>query len=506
MPRLTRLLLVYALLLTPSPAETARDFYPEVRKILLEVETAAAGIAVLPDRGEPLPWAARLFARAGYLDDAARVLTKAGRGQEQIASARVLYGDLPGGLQAVGAVRDAERRVMFFTGIAHVLWEMGDRSNAQTLLDQAERLLPTIANPAHRKVQAGMVSTLKDALPDEPPRRLSSKPDPKPRPPAPSSIPSFPITVDGYRDVPPEVVTRRALENEDYLTQMYALIAAGDRQALEKHTAGASSIFQKTLGLASIEHLLIQLGATAEAEQYARAIPDDGADCSLAKVEALSAAAVAWGHKGTDERARQCFNDALTNVSSVARDLAFGKAVVTGAIAAAQADAGLIATSQATFDLALKLVSEVAPRPRPVNGVYPKTYSWLHFQDDAYRAIFASQIRAHDLGSARRTANLWRRAAGRDANTSIIMAWFAAGQRDDALSYARSLKDLTERVPALLVVADSLLDEAGAPVCVRRRILGALHVQRHHNSDSIDSVWVIDSGCLTDLGESTRGG
>jgi hypothetical protein len=88
----------------------------------------------------------------------------------------------------------------------------------------------------------------------------------------------------------------------------------------------------------------------------------------------------------------------------------------------------------------------------------------LHFQEDAYKGLFASQMRAHDLGNARRSVGLWRQVAGHAADTTIIMSWLDAGQKEEAKAYARSLKDQTERVPALLVLADSMLDEAGAPV------------------------------------------
>src|SRR5262249_46191710 len=154
---------------------------------------------------------------------------------------------------------------------------------------------------------------------------------------------------------------------EAYLTRLYALVAARDSERLRKHTEQAATPFQKALGLASLEHLLIQVGALEEAEQSARAIPDDNEDCSLAKAEALTTAATAWARKGNPERARENFDAALKSVASVGNDLAFGKAVVTASIAAAQAESGTVLPSNKTFETALKVVLQINPRPKPIN-------------------------------------------------------------------------------------------------------------------------------------------
>jgi tetratricopeptide (TPR) repeat protein len=442
----------------------ANNYYPEIRSIILEAENASTGITGLPDGSKLLSWAADLLARAGYLDDAGRVGAKAAVPPEQFASAQTLYGGLEGALKAVATMRDPERRTTRLTGLGNILWRMGDPANARKLLDEAERAANTLPNLAHRKVQLQLIAQQKGALSDDPPVPLSAKPHPEPRKTADSRIPAFPVTVDGFRDKNPDEIAKRTKENEVYLTQLYALVAARDREGLLKHTAEASSPFQKTLGLASIEHLLIHVGAVKDAEQSARAIPNDGADCTLAKAEALTAAGTAWARIGDSERAQETFESALQNVASVGRDLAFGKAIVIASIAAAEAESGMIATGNKTFETALKSVSQVEPCPKPVKGVYPKTYFGRRFQDDAYRLIFGVAIRAHDLGAARHTVDLWRAAGGSGENVSIVDAWLGVGRKDEALSYARGLKDAIERVPTLLWMARSLLDEAGAPL------------------------------------------
>lgn len=84
----------------------------------------------------------------------------------------------------------------------------------------------------------------------------------------------------GFRDEDSADVSRRARVNEVGLTRVHALVAARDSEGLRKHTEQAAP-FQKALGLASIEHLLIQAGALKEAEQSV----------------AVSAAAGAWARK-----------------------------------------------------------------------------------------------------------------------------------------------------------------------------------------------------------------
>jgi len=172
-------LLLYGLVWTSVCARAeALDRYPEIRTIILEAETASAGITTLADGSEPLSWAADLYARAGYLEDASRALTKAGAPPEQLSAARALYGDLDGALKAVTAMRDPERRTTRLTGLAGILWRMEDQANAGKVLDEAERAAMTIPNLAHRKLQLQIIAQSREVLPNEPPVPLSPTPHP----------------------------------------------------------------------------------------------------------------------------------------------------------------------------------------------------------------------------------------------------------------------------------------------------------------------------------------
>ena len=456
----TGLLLTLAL----TQAQSGSDRYPEVRAILTEVEIAAAKIGVLRDKNNALSSVAFLYARAGYLDDAFRVAAMAGMEQGFFTKAQTLYGDLPGARRVIGAVQDPVSKSALLSGVADTLWRMGDAVNARTLLLEAEQVASKIVAPSRRKVQLQMIAQLTNALPSTAPIPLSATPYPRPRKSPESPASPFPITVDGFRKKTPEAIANDSLQNGAFLTELYAFAVAGDREGLLKHTAHAVSTFQKTMAFATIEHLLIQIGEVAEAESYARKIPEDQSDCALARVEALSAAAVAWARAGNTEQAQEVFDDALETLASVGPDLAFGKAVVAAAVATAQSEAGFVATSSQTFELSLKLAQHVPLRPKPVKGVYKNTYFGRSFRDDAFGKIFDAALRIHNLSAARRTVAVWASSNDSDPHVSIVNAWFHAGRKDEAIAHARGISDVKERVSALEWLARNALDEAGGPL------------------------------------------
>jgi hypothetical protein len=453
----------FMVLASAELAQAESDFYPEARALILEAAAASKAGVTLPDKSRPLLMAANLLTRAGYLDDAIRVAARDGAAPDQLYLAQTLYGDLPAALKTVAAMRDPGIRTTRITAIAQLLWRMGDRTNADIVLDEAERTAKSILNTEQRKTQLQIIAQERAAFPGHPPVSISATPQPRGAVVFSSSVPAFPITVDGFRDEDPARVTSLASANEAYLTQLYALVVAGDRESLKKHTEQASTPFQRAMGMASIEHLWFQLGALEEAEQSAIAIPDDKADCSLGKAEALTAAATAWARQANSERAAQSFNAALQAVDSVSAALAYGKVVVTAAIAVGQFESGMTDASQKTFETALTLAGQVPLRPRPVNGTYPKNYFGTHFRDSAYSGIFQKAMRIQNLEMARKTIEPWRNSGSDQVNNDIVSAWFNVGRKDEAVSYARSLKNEASHIRALLMAARLMLDEAGAP-------------------------------------------
>jgi hypothetical protein len=88
--------------ITMAPVAKGSDFYPEIRAIIREAELASVNIRFLNDRSNPSGWAGRLYAQAGYLEDAARAFTKAldspsMKPEPSLWRARVVYGVDPRG-------------------------------------------------------------------------------------------------------------------------------------------------------------------------------------------------------------------------------------------------------------------------------------------------------------------------------------------------------------------------------------------------------------------------
>lgn len=153
------------------------DLYPLVRTLVQEAERATVQVQFLDDRSNPRSWASRLYARAGYLNDAVRA--NGGRDDAyQIWRARVLYGDLAGGERTIESMPDPEQRALALVSLADFLWRMGDADKAQVRFEAARQLAPKIANPEHRKrVQMSIEQGL-TYLPNDPPERLSPQPNP----------------------------------------------------------------------------------------------------------------------------------------------------------------------------------------------------------------------------------------------------------------------------------------------------------------------------------------
>jgi tetratricopeptide (TPR) repeat protein len=436
------------------------DLYPGTRALIREAETAAASNRNLDDRRSETSWAGRLYERAGYLDDAVRAFGNPA-GACGLYRARTVYGDLAGAQKCVEAISDLERRAAAFASLGDLLWRMGQPDEARIRLEAARRLAPQIENPDHRKRVLASVAQNLEYLLKEPPHRVSAKPEPEPRRAiAESPIPPFPITTDGFRPRDPKEVGTRASNDSEFMTKLYDRMAASDRAGLEKVIDEAATPFQKTLGLASVEHILIQAAKPEAAESYAMRMPDGDTDCRLAKSEALAAAASAWLRAGNDAKARADFTAAVAFVQSVT-ELPFGKLTVVLSIATAQAKGGMLGMAGEGFRLAKQFALDVLLPPAPSKS-YRLPPPWVHYRDDAYHSIFEAAIEAHDLGAAYEAAELWRQ-TNTAASGSIISAFLKADRIDDAIAWSRTLPDPHGKAGGLLTIARELLDRAGAP-------------------------------------------
>jgi hypothetical protein len=406
---------------------SAADFYPNTREVILEAEAVSSGAPVMRDSKALMHKAAALLSRAGYLDDAAQTLKKVGGSEIVLIRPRTLYGDSDGARRLAMAQADPELRTDLLENIADMLWRMGSTEKARVVLDEARNASQAVVNPSHRKTRLQTIDQLSAALSSDPPSLLSNEPRPAGRIVPVSTVPPFPVTTDGFRNKDPNAVTAQAREDADFMTRLYALAAAGNRDGLLRLAESASNPFRKMLAWANLEHVFIQLGAPAEAEEYARLISEDRAD-------------------------------------SVGKELAFGRGVVVTRVAEAEAAAGLTANLSATFDLALDLARLAPPHSKPVNGVYPKGYFEEHQrQEDVYRLIFSTAVKARDLPDARKAGQRWHESSAGAANRGIVTNWVEDGRMDEALAYARGISDRGERAAALLDLAEEWLNTAGAP-------------------------------------------
>jgi hypothetical protein len=459
---------IFLLFLLPAVAGAQiveADRYSEIHQLIGDAESAMAHADLSKFRPNPYQSTARLYAIAGYWKDATRLAAKAGPTSPYLNGVRIQNGNVDEALRQTATITDLDDRIRRFCADAYSLWLMGDRTNAARAIQQAEHTAAVIPDPSHRAAQLRVIASQKVEFQRQPPLPLSSTERAIRRrdPPASSSLPLFPVTAEGFRNRSGEVLAQAAQENGVYLTRLYALAETTDGDSLRKHLDSAYSPFQKTLGLATIEHLLLQHGQIQAAENIANTIPDDGADCSLAKGEALTAAGVAWTHKEESERARLAFEAALRNIRGVNQDLAFGKVKVLAALAGAQTDAGFVVSAKDTLELAWKVAAALPAIPRPflqhISARAPKPI----FRHDGYRVIFDAAVRTHDLGAARRTVELWKQ-SDRESDVSIVSAWLSVEQPEEAIAYVRSLKNAKDRAEALLVLIERLLARAGAQI------------------------------------------
>ena len=444
------------LLLSLAGACLAADSWPGMRDLILEAEKAASGVGVFPDKSRPDEWGARLLARSGYVDEAAVFWAKSGGNQIYLIRARTYYGELDTARKEALSASSPEKRAGLLGQIADVLWKMGQPEQARLVLEEARTAAGPIADPQSR---ARRLSGIKDAisyLAGDPPVHMPEKVSHVT--PAASSVPPFPVNTDGYRHRDTKTIASEAEDNARYLTRLFELAAAGDREGLVKLTVAAKSPFQRTLAFATLAHVFIQLSRPQDAEEYARLIEEDKEDCSVAKAEALDGVAMAWIRTGKKEDARRCFDYALHLLSTIGPDLAFGRSVVVAKIGIDQFKSGGFPEAEATIDLSVNLAKLASANPEPVNGVYPKGYF------DALRQIFEMAANARMAPGARNAAKAFREAAGRRVDTAIVQIWVSSGDEAEAEAYAHGIENKTERAVALLALVQSWLDYNGVPV------------------------------------------
>lgn len=433
------------------------DRYPEARALLAEAEALLP--RVVPRERTVIAYSlAELYARGGYLDAGTRLVAVANQPLLNV-SARVLYGDTDGALAAARASADPYTRCTILITVGQAAWRTGDKLTAKLALAEAERAARAIPDAVKRKRQLDMAQQHLDALPNDPPAPLSAEPSPPARKAeAPrADLPPFPITLEGFRDDGAAAAAVQA--DTKYLTALYAAVASRDQAGIEALARTAQSPRKELLGTASLAHLLLQVGAAPAAEEAARSVEADGADRALAKAELLAAAARAWARVKEIDRARVCFDDAVALVKSVnVPALSMGKVKVASAIAGLQSESRLVGAMTETFDLALALAGAV-----PAIAKRPGLYVAFYGPSAAFSFVFKTALRAERVEIARKAAEGWDSASQGKAAGTIASEWFEAGHRDEALTFARGVRQPEPRARALMDIARRMFDAAGAP-------------------------------------------
>jgi tetratricopeptide (TPR) repeat protein len=434
-----------------------------MRDLILEGEKAASGVGVFPDKSRPDEWGARLLARSGYVDEAAALWAKSGGNQIYLIRARTYYGQFEIARKEALSASSPEKRSGLLGQIADVLWKMGQPAQARQVLEEARTAAAQITDPQSRGRRLSGIQDAISSLAGDPPVHMPEKV--RHGSPVVSPVPPFPVNTDGYRYRDPKKVASEAEDNARYLTRLFELAVAGDREGLVQLTVAARSPFQRTLAFATLAHVFIQLSRPHDAEEYARLIEEDREDCSLAKAEALDGVAMAWIRNGQTKDALRCFDDALHLLSTVRPDLAFGRSVVVAKVGIDQWRSERVHEAEATIELSVNLAKLASARPKPVNGVYPKGSLDNHTtREDALRQIFEMAAHARMAQSARKVAKAYREAVGRGVDMAIIQIWVGSGDPAEAEAYVHGMEDKTEGAQALFVLVQSWLDHNGVPV------------------------------------------
>ena len=443
------------------------DLYPQVHKILIDAEASATNIRFLDDRTNPHTWIGDLYAHAGYLEDAERAFAASPSSipgpPYYLWRAWVVYGRPDRAEKSIDAVTDPEHKGQFVLSLADLLWRMGQADQARLKFAEAKTLAAKFTDVAHRKQFLASVDQGLQFVSDPPPDLITTTPHPRQKFRVQDSpIPLFPITADGFKDTDPSATAERANVNADFIKKLYDRVAARDPDGLRRLTDSASTPFQKALGLASLEHLMILSREFKLAEEFAAAIPETDSSSSLAKAEALSAAGAARLKDHNDNAAMTDFTAATKVVQSVS-DLPLGKVAVLVSIATAQLKGGLNESGNMTLHVAIAIAQDLPQRTKLRAGVARQTGLGVHYKDEAFKQILTAAIKERDIAVVNDLTDVWRK-AGDDPDGAVVDAWLDADRPDEAIAVARKIENPQVRVKTLLQVARTLLDRAGAPI------------------------------------------
>ncbi len=438
------------------------DLYSQAHALIQEAETTSLHIPAFDDRSIPAEWAGHLYARGGYLEDAKRIFARTSSFPFALLKAYVLYGRLSQADELLTHVSDPYEKAQAELTTADIFWRTGQLEKASEYAKRAKQTASRIVNPTERSVLSRTAGEELEYMAGPAPSALSPLPTPRAtRAPEQSPFPEFPITADGLADLSPAQREERTRSNGVLLEELYQAMKNRDRRGVEQIKQKANSPFQMTLVIAGIEHVLIQAHEPEEAEQIATTIPESDEECVLAKAEALSSAGAAWLRAGNSERANASFA-AATKLAQSSNSSPIGEVVVLTSIGEAESHGGLAATAQETLRTAEEFAGRLPSEPPISTARGQQSGGKVHYRAEAYEHIFTTALRAHDLATARRTADVWSTEA-RSGPDTVAQAWLRAGNPDEAIALIRREKSGSSRAKSELWLAQRMLDQAGAP-------------------------------------------
>lgn len=426
--------------------------------MLLAAELSAENVRQLADGSNPWTWAGSLYARAGYLADAERVLGPSEEPDFVLWSARVVYGDLAGAEVSIDKISSPASKAGSFVALANLLWRMQRPELARARFEKAQMIAAGIPNGRERtRVLEGVRLGLM-YVNDPPPIVVSPEPAPMPKKqPNPPWLPEFPITTGGFRVLTPLARAAQMKADEVYLKSLYGRIAAKDRDGAFGMVKAAKTARQQTLGFATLGHLLLQAGVPEEAENVFRQMGEADSDSRLAKAEALTSAGVAWLQREKSDAAGRCFQDSWSLVNQV-NDLPMAKLTVTLRLARAQSSHGMVASAAQSLQQAWELAKTLPERPKRIPGQRAVTLPGVRYRDEGHEKVLLAAILARDLGLATRIEEKWR-----GGGAAVALAWLEAGYPERAVATAKRIVDRQNRTTAFLRMASHLLEVGGAP-------------------------------------------
>lgn len=429
-----------ALVVPLAGADT--DYFPQIRTIVKEAEVAALQVRDVARQRQLLGEGAKTLAQAGYLEESERLanLSHERDAHRMVGIARAFYGDYEGGLRVLESLREAPlERAQTLERLATILWRVGDKRNAGDALGRGEEAAKSVAAGPKKATLMRSLQLQRDALNDDPP------------------IPLHRVARDLFRDANASAREDRMKADAAFLDAVYPLLSEGKNLAAMQAAERAGSAWQRAWGLAAVAQMTALARNWEYAVQAGMAIPRDKGTLSLARAGVLRFVGVALTKAKEVDRARGLFQEAAASANDGGRGQVFDKVTLLVAIAVAQHRAGFVEDAKASFDLGL-VAAKAMPQNVARRNRLPSNYK--EFREGGLGAVFSGQLDVLDTAAARTTAETWFRLETPYDGDMIVSGWIRAEQVEEALRFARGIRERDLAAQLLNHAAEVVLREA----------------------------------------------